>query len=83
MGTWLAAQGDAPPADLEAEELAEALADWDPRYGDRAQQLVFIGVDLDVARVQELLGGALIDDAEEALGLAAWCEFADPLPAWG
>jgi G3E family GTPase len=83
MGTWLAAQGDAPPADLEPEARAEVLADWDPRYGDRAQQLVFIGVDLDVARVQELLSGALIGDAEEALGLAAWCEFADPLPAWG
>jgi G3E family GTPase len=82
MGTWLAAQGDAPPADLEAEELAEALADWDPRYGDRAQQLAIIGVDLDVARVQELLAEALIDDAEEAGGMAIWSGFDDPLPEW-
>lgn len=83
MGTWLAVHGDQPPADLDPEERAEALAHWDPQYGDRAQQLVVIGVDLDVVRVQELLHGALVSDAEEAGGLARWSDFVDPLPVWG
>ena len=46
------------------------------------QQLVWIGVGLDVDAVHEALSEALIDDAEEAAGLEAWVSFDDPLPAW-
>jgi uncharacterized protein (DUF736 family) len=55
---------------------------WDERYGDRAQQLVFIGVGLDVPGVQQAFEAALITDAEEAGGVALWSTFLDPLPAW-
>jgi hypothetical protein len=68
---------------LPDDEAAEVLADWHPLYGDRAQQLVWIGVGLDVEAVQHALNVALVDDAEEAGGLAAWAGFDDPLPAWG
>lgn len=62
--------------------MAEVEATWHEEYGDRAQQLVVIGIDLDVEAVQAALAGALIDDGEADEGLAAWSRFADPLPAW-
>jgi G3E family GTPase len=82
MGEWLAVQPEGSWG-LPDDEAAEVLADWHPLYGDRAQQLVWIGVGLDVEAVQDALNAALVDDAEEAEGLAAWADFDDPLPAWG
>ncbi len=81
MGPWLAVQPE-HRWELPVEELAAVKADWDELYGDRAQQLVWIGVGLDIDGVHAALSGALIDDAEEADGLAAWSTFDDPLPAW-
>ncbi|CAN5843263.1 zinc metallochaperone GTPase ZigA [soil metagenome] len=81
MGSWLAAQGE-DGWDLPDDEVAAVEAEWDERYGDRAQQLVVIGIDLDVPAVHATLDEALIDDREEAEGLAAWSRFRDPLPAW-
>ena len=82
MGEWWAVQPE-DRWDLDPAEAAAVKADWDERYGDRAQQLVWIGVDLDVDGVQAALSAALIDDAEEVAGPAAWSTFDDPLPAWG
>jgi G3E family GTPase len=81
MGPWLAVQSE-HRWDLPADEVAAVKADWHETYGDRAQQLVWIGVGLDVGAVHEALTAALIDDAEEAAGLEAWAGFDDPLPAW-
>ena len=81
MGNWLAVQSEGS-WDLPDDEVAEVEATWHEEYGDRAQQLVVIGIDLDVEAVQAALAGALIDDGEADEGLAAWSRFADPLPAW-
>jgi len=81
MGSWLAVQPE-HRWERDADELAAVKAEWHDRYGDRGQQLVWIGLDLDVAAVHEALDAALIDDAEEAAGLAGWVAFDDPLPAW-
>lgn len=82
MGEWWAVQPEGY-WDLDPAEAAAVKADWHDLYGDRAQQLVWIGIGLDVAAVHAALEAALIDDAEEAAGLAAWATFDDPLPAWG
>jgi len=81
MGPWLAVQSE-HRWDLPDDEVAAVKADWHEIYGDRAQQLVWIGVGLDVGAVHEALTAALIDDAEEAAGLEAWVRFDDPLPVW-
>jgi G3E family GTPase len=81
MGSWLAVQGEEAWG-LDAEEAAAVRADWDDAYGDRAQQLVWIGIDLDVDAVQAELEAALVDEAEAAGGIAVWSGFADPLPSW-
>ena len=81
MGPWLAVQSE-HRWDLPEDEVAAVKADWHEIYGDRTQQLVWIGVGLDVDAVQAALTAALIDEAEEAAGLEAWAQFDDPLPAW-
>ncbi|MGW5729358.1 hypothetical protein [Nocardia beijingensis] len=47
------------------------------------QEIVFIGVKLDYAKVCALLDEALLTDAEFAAGPGAWAEYPDPFPVWG
>ncbi len=46
------------------------------------QELVFIGVDLDVEEPQRRLDLALLTDEEFALGPDGWAQFEDLLPSW-
>lgn len=80
-GWWLAdtARSD---WDLDDEEEAARLRVWDEAVGDRRQELVFIGQDLDAAAVHAALDKALLDDVEMALGQEGWSQLDDPLPAW-
>ncbi|MTV24992.1 GTP-binding protein [Nitriliruptoraceae bacterium ZYF776] len=80
-GWWLA---DTPPdeRDLDDEEKAALARVWDETVGDRRNELVFIGQDLDPDRVRAALDPALLTDAEVAAGPAAWRALPDPLPAW-
>lgn len=52
-------------------------------YGDRRQQLVFIGQGLDKDRITTALNNALLDDDEMQLGPEGWESLPDPLPLWG
>lgn len=56
---------------------------WEATEIAPGQEIVLIGVRLDRERVRELLGGALLTDAEFAQGPQAWTGYPDPLPAWG
>jgi G3E family GTPase len=82
VGPWLASVS----ADERAEYLAEigldALPEWEEPNGDRRQELVFIGVDLDEPGIRSRLDEALLTDGELAAGPAAWAAFPDPFPAW-
>jgi G3E family GTPase len=80
-GNWYAAlPRDAWPEDPEARAALEA--DWQEPWGDRRQELVFIGVGLDEAKVRAKLDGALLTPAELAKGPSAWRRLPDPFPAW-
>ncbi|MDA0372977.1 MAG: GTP-binding protein [Planctomycetota bacterium] len=61
---WAATPREHWPEDEEA--CAAVESDWDERWGDRAQQLVFIGQDLDEAAVRARLDACLATDAELA-----------------
>jgi G3E family GTPase len=56
---------------------------WQEPYGDRRQEIVLIGRELDKSRISDLLDAALLTDDEFAGGPSAWQGFPDPLPSWG
>lgn len=64
----------------EAEIVAEIRQNWHPEFGDRHQELVFIGIRLDEPALRAKLDNALLTDAEMAQGQEAWFSFADPFP---
>jgi G3E family GTPase len=80
VGTWWATQ---PEAAWPAEARDAIAAEWHPEYGDRRQELVFIGQDLDREALVARLDGALLTDAELAGGPAAGRALPDPWPRWG
>ena len=52
-------------------------------YGDRRQEIVFIGSKgMDRKTLTERLDACLLTDAELALGPAIWARFPDPFPVW-
>ncbi|MEL6524923.1 MAG: GTP-binding protein [Chloroflexota bacterium] len=55
---------------------------WEEPYGDRRQELVFIGIQMLKDEMLEQLNDALLTDAEIALGEAGWEIFPDPFPMW-
>jgi hypothetical protein len=55
---------------------------WQEPYGDRRQEIVLIGRNLDEDRIRKLLDDALLTDGEFQAGPRAWIELPDPLPSW-
>ncbi|MGE4323148.1 MAG: GTP-binding protein [Sphingobium sp.] len=64
---------------------------WDPIWGDRRQELVFIGIDMDEARIRERLDASLLpaDDFTPEMWVVlrdpfpSWAVLRDPFPLWG
>jgi G3E family GTPase len=79
-GLWYAAvpESDWPDDEESRNEIrAELIGPW----GDRRQELVFIGAPLDEARIRRALDAALLSDAELLLGPDGWQQLEDPFPA--
>jgi G3E family GTPase len=86
-GMWWAAQprSEWPTGDAELE--AEIVADWygapdDTLIGDRRQELVLIGIDLDAKAWHESFDACLLTQDEWAQGPQAWAALDDPFPTW-
>ncbi|MCT7657906.1 GTP-binding protein [Mycobacterium deserti] len=56
---------------------------WSTTELKPSQEIVFIGIRIDRAKLTQLLDSALLTDAEMAQGERAWLAYPDPLPAWG
>lgn len=56
---------------------------WDKTYGDRTQELVFIGIDYDEDTLRQMLESCLLTEAELAQGVETWKALDDPFPRWG
>jgi len=81
QATWWA---DTPQAEwpTDTEERAGILANFEGEYGDRRQELVFIGRHLDEAAIRSALDSALMTDTEMNGGPSLWATIHDPLPEW-
>jgi G3E family GTPase len=77
---WAALQKQDWPED--AEERAAIKATWAKPWGDRRQELVFIGRRMDRAAIEEGLRHALLTAEEVALGRRGWRKLPDPFDPW-
>ncbi len=80
LGRWWASlPADRLPTHPEAK--AEIARHWAEPWGDRRQEIVFIGSAMDREAIHAALNGALVEG--DGFAPAAWSRLRDPFPAWG
>lgn len=80
LGTWWAAvPRERWPDDPRSLELVKQF--WEEPYGDRRQELVFIGSEMDKERLTAQLDAALIQ-GEQVFDPERWEDLQDPFPVW-
>jgi G3E family GTPase len=80
-GFWWAAAPEAErPDPAQAEQLLGIS--WHPEFGDRRQELVFIGIELDEQATRLRLDQCLLTDREMQEGPTRWECLPDPFPRW-
>ncbi|MCZ0962453.1 GTP-binding protein [Paracoccus benzoatiresistens] len=78
-GWWASVPQDRWPTHPQA--LAEMEKNWVEPWGDRRQELVFIGADMNRAAITAALDAALVDAIDYTP--QAWAKLPDPFPHWG
>ncbi len=79
IGTWFAATPKNRWPDDE-EYVKSALSRFEGEYGDRKQELVFIGVDMNQEKIFAKLDQCLLTENELKQGMDNWKSFVDPFP---
>jgi G3E family GTPase len=80
-GFWWAAQPQSRwPEDPEWRR--GVMANWQEPYGDRRQEIVFIGIGMDEKALRRRLDACLLTEAEMRGGPKAWATLSDPFPRW-
>lgn len=81
-GNWYAAIPKEEWAFEDQEELELFQKNWDERFGDRQQELVLIGINLDKNGLMQMLDDCLLTEEELAKGSSYWQTATDPFPQW-
>lgn len=81
-GTWWAETPQAEWPTDDPELIAELNSVWDEVWGDRRQELILIGLDLDAAAVRDALNNCLLTDSEMQSGPSSWGRLKDPFGSW-
>lgn len=55
---------------------------FDGPYGDRRQEIVLIGLNMDETMLRACFDACLLTNEEMALGPETWKQFPDPFPSW-
>jgi G3E family GTPase len=77
---WAATPHDHFPTNPDS--LAAIAKNWIPPHGDRRQEIVIIGRELDRATLVRKIDACLLTDDEFTAGENSWRSLADPFPAW-
>ena len=77
---WSAVPEDQWPDDLQYR--AEIESKCEPPYGDRRQEIVFIGQGLNQEQARRALDACLLNERELIAGPDRWKQFPDPFPQW-
>jgi G3E family GTPase len=58
-------------------------SNWSGVWGDRRQEIVFIGTGMDTAELTRRLDACLVaTTGKDEMNLAAWAKLRDPFPVW-
>ncbi|WP_373533409.1 zinc metallochaperone GTPase ZigA [Vampirovibrio sp.] len=77
---WATVPQEEWPEDVETRN--EITAHWDETYGDRMQEIVFIGMNMNQTDLLDRLEACLLTNEEMASGPAGWSQFEDPFPEY-
>ena len=66
--------------EFEGDERPDLQPGWDPRFGDRSQQLVFIGQQMNESAIRAALNACLLDERLAAADSQAWAQLPNPFP---
>lgn len=77
---WAVVPKDEWPDDAALHAELESV--WDEGCGDRRQEIVFIGVEMDRAGIEADLNACLLTTEEMRQGDIIWATWPDPFPVW-
>lgn len=77
---WVAVPDEYWPQD--DEQIKEIIETFEEPYGDRRQELVFIGRNMDEPAMRKALERCLLTEEEENEGPEFWNALPDPFPEW-
>ncbi len=78
---WASIPPERRPQDTESRRFLSNV--WRSPYGDRRQEIVLIGKDMDRAALTAMFDAALLTPSEMQKGPKAWARLPDPFPTWG